>query len=82
MLILQKLSQGYILLYFYKLRRALSLTKILVEFSLKPVYSTMVGKKIQNYDVHISRKCIESIHFTHAPPPPQSNLFPKFLQKI
>ena len=36
---------------------------MLVEFSLKPVYSTMVGEKIQNYGVYIPRKCIESIHF-------------------
>ena len=49
-----------------------------VEFSLKPLYVTMVGKICQFYDVRISRKCIESMHF-HTWPPPQSKLPAKFL---
>ena len=49
-----------------------------VEFSLKSLYVTMVGKICHFYDVHISRKCIESMHF-HTWPRPQSKLSPKFL---
>ena len=36
---------------------------MLVEFSLKLVYSTMSWKNFQSYDVHIPRKYIESRHF-------------------
>ena len=41
----------------------------LLEFSLKPVYFTMVGKNFHFYGVQISRKCIEPMHFyTWSPP--------------
>ena len=36
---------------------------MLVEFSLKLVYSTMCGKKFQSHGVHIPRNCIESTYF-------------------
>ena len=39
---------------------------MLVEFSLKLLYSTMCGKIFQIYGVHISRKCIIRGIFTHA----------------
>ena len=52
---------------------------MLVEFSLKVVYSTMYGKNFQIYGVHIPRKCIEFRHFYSCPLPPHSVLVPKFL---
>ena len=52
---------------FYKLHSALSLSRILVEFSLKLSYSTIYGKNFQIYGVHISRKCIDSSHFYSCP---------------
>ena len=36
---------------------------MLMEFSLKLLYSTLCGKNIQFYRVHILRKCIDSRHF-------------------
>ena len=45
-LLLQDYPQGYILSYFYKLLRALSFSRMLAEFSLQPLYST-VGKKFK-----------------------------------
>ena len=35
----------------------------------------------QIYDVHISRKCIESTHFTHNPIP-HSKLHPEFFENL
>ena len=43
-LVLQDKPQGCILSNFYKLLRALSLPRMLVEFFLKLVYSTIIGK--------------------------------------
>ena len=44
-----------------------SLSRTLVEFSLKLLYSTMCGKYFQIYGVHIRRKCIDSRHFYSCP---------------
>ena len=65
--VLHDQPQGYMFSYFYKLLRALSLSRILIKFSLESVYSTMVGKKFQIYGVNIPRKCIESRHFYPCP---------------
>ena len=72
-LVLQDQLQGYILLYFYNFLRALSLFRMLVEFSLIFVLFHHVWEKFSIYGVHIPRKSIESA------PPPQSKLSPKFL---
>ena len=47
----------------YKLLRALSLSRMLAEFSLKLSYSTKCGKNFQIYGVHIPGKCTDSRHF-------------------
>ena len=49
----------------------LSLSRIFVEFSLKPVYPTLVGDTCQ-INVSITRKCIcesktQSLHSIHVP---------------
>ena len=49
----------------------LSLSRIFVEFSLKPVYPTLVGETCQ-INVSITRKCIcesktQSLHSIHVP---------------
>ena len=77
-LVLQEYPQGYILSFIYKLLRALSLSRMLLEFSLRPVYSTIVGKNFQICGVHILIKCIESRHF-YSFTPPHQKFFPKFL---
>ena len=41
----------------------LYLSRILVEYSLKHLYSTMYGKKFQIYRVHVPREYIDSRHF-------------------
>ena len=80
-LVLQDQAQEYIFLYFYKLPRAfsvsLSLSRMLVEFSLKLKYSAMCGKNFQICGVHIPRKCVDSRDFYSCPsplkaPPPSS----------
>ena len=76
-LVLQHQLQGYIFSYLYKLPRALSPSRMLVEFSLKLLYSTMCEKNFQIYGVHIPRKCIDSGNFTHTPP--HSKLATNFL---
>ena len=38
----------------------LSLSRMIDEFSLEPVCSTMVGNHCEIYDIYIPRKCIES----------------------
>ena len=58
----------------------------LLEFSLKPVYFTMVGKNFHFYGVQISRKCIEPMHFYTFPlpnenPPPNFYHYPLPKQK-
>ena len=63
-LVLQDQPQGYIFLYFYKLLRALSVFRMVVESSLKLIYSIMCGKKFQIYGVHIPRKWIESSFYS------------------
>ena len=47
----------------YKLLRALSLSRMLAEFSLKLLYSTKCGKNFQIDGVHIPGKCTDSRHF-------------------
>ena len=64
-----RLASRIILSYFYKLPRTLSLSRMLVEFSLKPLYSTMCGKNFQIYAVHIPWKCIDLRHFYSCPSP-------------
>ena len=59
-----------------KLLRALSFSRMLAEFFLKFVYSTMCGKNFQIYGVHNPRKCIESRHFYSCPPLPTQNFPP------
>ena len=71
-LVLQDQPQGYIFLYFYKLLRALSVFRMVVESSLKLVYSIMCGKKFRIYGVHFPRKCIES-SFYSCPLLPQNS---------
>ena len=80
-LVLQDLSQGYILSYFFKVLRVLPLSRMLVEFCLRLVYSTMCGK--------LSRKCTESTNFysccppspPHPQPPPTQNSPPSQSKK-
>ena len=50
---------------------------MLVEFSLKLLYSTMCGKNFQIYGVHSPRKSIVSRHFYSCPSPFKTR--PKFL---
>ena len=54
------ISQGCILSHFYRLFKASSLSKIFVEFTLKPVRPTVFGKIFQIYGVQITGKCIEN----------------------
>ena len=42
---------------------------MLVEFSLKLLYSTVCGKNFHIYGVHIPRKCIDSRYFYSCPSP-------------
>ena len=72
-LVFQDQLQGYILLYFYNFLRALSLFRMLVEFSLIFVLFHHVWEKFSIYGVHIPRKSIESALL------PQSKLSPQFL---
>ena len=48
-------------------------TRMLVEFSLKLVYSTRYVKNFQIYGAHIHRKCIESRYFYLFPLPFQNS---------
>ena len=50
---------------------------MLVEFSLKLLHSTMCGKNLQIYGVHIPRKRIDSRHFYSCPSAYKT--LPKFL---
>ena len=50
---------------------------MLVEFSLKLLYSTVCRKNFRIYGARISIKCIDTRHFSHARP--HSKLAPKFL---
>ena len=62
-LTLQDQSQGYILSYFFEVLRVLPLSRMLVKFSLRLVYSTMCGK--------LSRKNTESTNsYSCCPPSP------------
>ena len=72
--VLQDQSQGYIPAY----SRVLSLSRMLVKFSLKLVCSTMCEKDSQIYGVHIPRKCIEFRQFYPCPLLTR-NPAPKFL---
>ena len=74
-LVLQVWSQ--VLSYFYKLLRAFSLSRQLVEFSLKLLYSIMCGKNFQVYGIHILENALILCIFTHAAP--YSKLAHKFL---
>ena len=42
---------------------------MLVEFSLKRLYSTKDGTNFQIYGIHIPRKCTDSRHFYSCPSP-------------
>ena len=53
--------------YFYKLPRALSLSRMLTAFSIKLLYFTMCGKNVQIYGVHILWKCIDWRYFYSCP---------------
>ena len=72
-LVLQDQPQGYILSYFYRLVRALSHSRIFVEFSLSAVYSSIVGELSNSccsdyWKMHLRVKKIVSRHFTHPSP--------------
>ena len=43
---------------------------MIIEFSFKLVYATMVERNFQIYGVNIPRKCIESAFLLTPPPPP------------
>ena len=60
-----RLASGIHLSYFFKLLRVLSLKNACWVF-----YSNMCGKHFPIYDVHIPRKCIESVHLYSCPSPP------------
>ena len=75
--VLQDQPQRFIFSHFYKLLWGLSLSRMLVEFSLKLVYSVMCGKNFLIYAVHIPRKCIESSFYSCLPP--NLKLSPNFL---
>ena len=64
--------------YFYKSFSGLSLSRMLVEFSLNLVYCARCRKNFQIYVVYIPRKCIESRHF-YSCQPSHSKLSPRFL---
>ena len=53
-------------------------SRMLVEFSIKPIYSTIVRENVQIYDIHIPKRYIEYRHF-YPWPPRQSKLSPKVL---
>ena len=65
----QDYPQGYILSYFFKLLRVLSLSRMLVESFLTCIFHH-VWKMFLTYGVHIPRKCIESMHFYSCLSPP------------
>ena len=56
-LVLQDEAQGYTLI-FLGLLRSLSLSRIIVEFFLKPIYPTVFGEIFQIYGVKIIEKGI------------------------
>ena len=43
MVVLQNQPQGYVLSYFYRLRRTLPLSRVVVKFSLKHLYIGQTG---------------------------------------
>ena len=47
----------------------MSLSRMLVEFSLNFLHFTMYGKNFQIYGVHIPAKCIDSRNFYSCPSP-------------
>ena len=59
-LVLQDQPQGCILSYFFKLFRVLFLQNAC------GILSDFCGKNVSICGVHIPRKCIESIHFSHV----------------
>ena len=67
-LILQSYPKGYILSYFYKLPRALSLSRMLVAFSLKLLYPTLCGKCFEFMEFTFLKDALIQAIFTHAPP--------------
>ena len=73
-LVLQDQPQRYIFSKSYKLPRALSPSIMLVEFSLKLLYSIMCGKKFQIYGLHIHWKCIDLRNFCLFPSPPKTRI--------
>ena len=65
-LVHQDQPQGYILSYFYKLLRTSSLSRMLEEFSLKLVYSTMVGKSFKSMVFTFIENALNLDIFTHT----------------
>ena len=57
-LVLQDYTKGFILSYFYRPLWALPLSRHVVEFSLRPLYPTMIGDSFQIYGVQITEKFI------------------------
>ena len=78
--VFQDWSQGCI---FHKLLKKLPFSRMLLEYSPKLVYSTMVGKNFKTYVIHIPRKCTESRPFYSCPPlpSPSPGTSPDFHQK-
>ena len=77
-LVFQDQLQGYILLYFYNFLRALSLFRMLVEFSLIFVLFHHVWENFQ-FMVFTFLENLLNLPPHPRPPPPQSKLYPKFL---
>ena len=77
-LVLQTYPQGYILSYFYKLPRALSLSPgCLLNFLSNFYIPRCVGKFFKFMEFTFLENALIGGSFTHAPP--HSNLAPKFL---
>ena len=75
-----KYNANYLLSYFFGLL-GLYLSRVFLEFSLKPAYSTMVAKKFQIYSVKTTANTLvneknESVQFYSCP---QAKLSPRFL---
>ena len=78
-----RLALRIILPYFYKVLRGFifsSVSRMIIEFSFKLVYATMVERNFQIYGVNIPRKCIESAFL--LPPPPLTPFSPSILKTL
>ena len=77
-LVLQDYPQGYILSYFYKLPRALSLSpEFLLDFLSNVYIPPCVGKMFEFMEFTFLENALIRGSFTHAPP--HSKLAPNFL---